>query len=566
VAKTIDSILASVSKERIRKAGTLKIREPEWEDDGWLVAFAEEGSRDFDVRIQLAGGRNLKAHTCDCTETGPMCLHTIALLLHAAGAGTGKKEKAPRTRKISPLEAAMGNAGPEELKAWLLEELPGNKEFLYRFMNRFSGEVRPATPESVQEEVRNVVASLVKKKKKLEQSEVRRILDIWEKTQKPIVDGFMANVQDPAGYALFLAIQLSIGEATRPWVVKTGRVESYLNRLRENALKAIQALPLPVNRQAALSPWLQDLNRPGFSLVYTYFSLLASALPGFDEQTREQLLESLMQRFLKIREEDPYRFGPLERELLEAVGKQKSFGRYASFFGYQFQSTAYNLRLVSLLMEEEKYRDAAHICRMALDRETSLEQIHAYFPLLKEIYKRLGDGGNLLLLARETLPLTFSLEDYRLVAESLTDPEERKKFRNQILARARSSYSLAGHRFCLNMMAEEKNYSRLLEFMGAKTPPSDIAAYIPGLVREFPSVFLGRLLDWDSERARTRMHSDEVPEDTGLVVEGLLAAYSHAQIEESLSVHNQKQLKLGRWPGPVFGPIFKGLSEAVKPA
>lgn len=563
MAKTLDSILTSLGKERLRKAGVLKIREPEWEEDGWLAAFAEEGNRDFDVRIQVAGGRDLKAHCCDCGETGPMCLHVVALLLYAAGGGTGKKVKAPRARKMSPLEAALANAGNEELRAWLLEELPGNKEFLYRFMNRFSGEVRPVTPESVREEVQNVVASLVKKKKKLEQSEVRRILDIWEKIQKPIVDGFMANVQDPAGYALFVAIQLSIIEVTRPWIVKTGRIESYLNRLRENALKAIQALPLPVNRQAALGLWLQDLNRQGFSLFFTYFSSLASALPGFDDQTREQLLDSLMQRFLKFREEDPYRFGPLEKQLLEAVAEQKCFGKYASFFGYQYQSLAYNLKLVSLLMEEGKHREAGRICRMAIDRETSPEYTHSFFLLLKKIYQHLGDAGGLLLLARETLPFTFSFDDYGLVLGTLTDPEERKKFRNQLLARARGSYSLAGHRFCLSLMAEEKNYPRLLEFMSAKTPPADIVAYIPLLAGEFPSVFLSRLLEWDSERERSRMYSDEEPDDTGMVISALLTVYSRTEIEEALSVHNQKQLKLGRWPGPVFGQIFKGLSEAV---
>jgi len=96
------------------------------------------GSRQYDVRVDLATGGF--APWCDCPYDGPgACKHVVAVLLRCVDD--------PPSDNGDRLDAALGGADADELRAFLRDELATDTDLRDRFLARVGEPMRQSVDE-----------------------------------------------------------------------------------------------------------------------------------------------------------------------------------------------------------------------------------------------------------------------------------------------------------------------------------------------------------------------------------------------------------------------------------
>jgi len=102
------------------------------------VTAVVSGSRQYDVRVDLATGGF--APSCDCPYDGPgACKHVVAVLLRCVDD--------PPSDNGDRLDAALGGADADELRAFLRDELATDTDLRDRFLARVGEPMRQSVDE-----------------------------------------------------------------------------------------------------------------------------------------------------------------------------------------------------------------------------------------------------------------------------------------------------------------------------------------------------------------------------------------------------------------------------------
>jgi hypothetical protein len=192
----ITNIGAIFPAQAQKKAEKFPLREIEEIEKGHWVAFADDGPESFDVQITLRKGE-ITAHSCDCgkLDAQGFCLHQLAMLMQLSAKKTNTpKPVTKRKVKENPLTTLLNQIDTDDLKLWLKEVLHQQKDLAIAFTNRFGVRPDDYTQDEIQKITDAAVRSVVKNKKKLDQSELKKIILLWKEVHEPVINHYLSNI------------------------------------------------------------------------------------------------------------------------------------------------------------------------------------------------------------------------------------------------------------------------------------------------------------------------------------------------------------------------------------
>lgn len=280
----------------IQKAEKLKVRDLDTLPSGTKVAFAEEGKNDFDVSLDINAQGEIVASSCDCQSPQPFCHHKVALLLFLekkkSGPKAGGKSKSPK-RELTPAEMKMSELPEEELRMWLQKLFKKRKDLELEFLQAFSPVKTQFTYDEVRALSEEVIQSVVKSKtkKKMEMSEIRKILGFWKTAHAPVLEYYSAN---PAAEDHYRALEgLLISVIAFDW-----RIRNNTNKLQQYEIEVLEKAGTRISQIMDFSEWQKALlyfvryveSNPGSVLRHLYLNFLWGL---YNRETGER------QRFLR---------------------------------------------------------------------------------------------------------------------------------------------------------------------------------------------------------------------------------------------------------------------------
>lgn len=253
----ITSVLKSVTAKQKKTASELLVRELEEVHLGQYIAYVDQDHQSFDVGVTLEN-KKIKNLACDCDQADKMCVHKLALLLTIEQGGSNllypsvdieeaivgkniKNKKSLRTKKLSPSEALLQNLDQQTIAHWLSNVFKKDKSLEQQFLLSFTPVQSVFTPEQVTQLAQKTIASVAGKRKTLEGTKIKKMLDLLDIAYEPI-DGFVQiNITKPVASEIFYAYLNELYDFDR-------RVKHYSKRLDTYVEKYIEKFALYIHQ------------------------------------------------------------------------------------------------------------------------------------------------------------------------------------------------------------------------------------------------------------------------------------------------------------------------------
>lgn len=512
---TKDNYRKVIPPEFIKKAAGDVVRECDEISKGHFQAYVDEKDQSHDVSLTLNEQGEVTGHSCDCKNKKRFCRHKLALLLFISE-GQKKTARKKARKKANPLELLVDEADPEQLKTWVKELLRNNKDLALAFTSHLSGKQKQYLPEEVAKLTLDAVKSVIRNRKKIEVSEAKKIVTLWEQVHKPIVEEYRARVTDKDAFLNFDALIEASEESE--FMLHTSS-----NKLKKYPADQLLGVMEPVNNLATEKAW--DLATGYFAdrilgtrhnVRTNYLTFLSQLMEVSSPEQNKRLILRLVKEFSKVKPSQLHDGDRFTGLLLELVIDNDLFGVHYELFKPLRFNNGYNITLIRALIENGQFRLAEQYARDQI--RFNYQEIYniPYRELLKEIYHREGDHKKLAGVLSELIPHTFDFDDYQFISAEFEDEEARKKFRNRLLARARQaeSHHYDAMRFCFDLLDSEEQYKKMIGYISPYTPYSLLMLYAEKMILADKRALLHHLFLYADDYSRSRHEPKDVDENT----------------------------------------------------
>lgn len=423
-ATKVKDLLAAIPAATRRKAEKFPVREAEELDKGTWVAFVDEGAESYDVQLSLSRG-NLLQHTCDCgkLDAEGFCLHQLAVLLQVSSL-SGKTPLATATKrkkKEDPLETMLGQISQEELQEWVRTLLQQHKNLQMDFMSRFGPKPDDYTAEEIKQMTDAAVKSVVKNKKKIDQTELRQILDLWKKVHAPVLECCISHIANPDKLHMMNALL----EAVRYWcgtlLINSVKLDNYLTDL-------YNALIAPLHKMAVEDTWQKVIHAynlqvqiidNALSPLWVHF-LCRLVVAETHSNRADFILNELKATYLLFSSKKGQVPGSwFTKLLMETYSKLNKKEECIEWLHTLTYDDEFNLKLINELIENDKLERAERLSKDCIKQNYQKQYNTPYLVLLKRIYRK--QPAQLLKLYEvilEIFPVGCSIDDYKLIKEN----------------------------------------------------------------------------------------------------------------------------------------------------
>lgn len=484
----------NVPAELLKLAGKHKIRECDEEEKGKFIAFVEDGINDYDVKILLSAKGEMSEHSCDCGSKVPVCSHKLALLLNLSIPKKQPSAKSKSGAKRSETDILLDAVSPEEIKDWLREVFKSQKDLDLLFRSKFLVRSRAFSKEEVFKISQDAVKSVVKSRRRIDKSEVKKIIDIWRQIHKSVLDAYREN---PAGKSQFEALS-GLLEFTIVFNHDFGSGNSEINKYSvsviQSAEEALLGLP-EAEWNKGLAGFLEVMASKESRLSYFFMTRLLNLYSKCEVSRKELLLNQIMHGFTNYLKA----CGQHKNEYLRAVlpylsESDGSFLKHFHLFEPMRFEPDYNEMLVNKLLAINEVSLAEKYCLNVIVSNVSEEYNYPFYELLKAIYSAIGNRDKLLKIKKLLLPFTFSLEDYKQILISLNNIEEAVNFRKKMLSKARYAYTPQAANFVFDLFLDEGDFKKAIKSINAYTPFVRLLEHWNSLLRADRKEFLRLIL------------------------------------------------------------------------
>jgi hypothetical protein len=493
-----------ISKETLRQASKHTVREIDETEKGQFVAYVDEGSDTYDVAITISTKAAITQHQCDCKSNAAICSHQIAVLQHLS---KGKKTtgiKATKTNsKTSLAQSLLADADPLAVKNWLLTLFAENKDIELAFTAAFKPTTTHYTPEDIKKTTTEAVKVVAKNRKNIETTEAKKIITLWQQVHEPIIKNIIQN----------------LGTKTATTTID-GLVESCLHyqyyfntsstKFTKYPTAILTQLADPINSLQVEETWKNTVTdivslivayNHSFQLHYLYF---AQTLIGISHQARATtLVNMLLHQASTTSSEGKQNSDTYIKTLFDLCVKHQQFSNYTHVFSPITYSNEYNLQLINQLIQCNQLAKAEKFCTAQIQKNVNEEYSIPYYLLLRKIYTLQNNTSQQLATIQHLLPHTFNIEDYNTLIENLTDPEERKKLRTKIFAKAKSASTYngnnQGYKFCFQLLLQEAKPIKMIELISKYPPLSYIVEHFNYMMAADKLKFITTLLQYEKQ-------------------------------------------------------------------
>lgn len=208
----------------------LKVRELDEETKGNFVSFVDDGKESYDVHVSIDDKYELIKNECDCKNKKP-CLHQVFLAKFIANKNQISTEKVARksTKKLPEYHQIIDSLDEFQLKNWVKTYLDNNKSVRFEFLLQFKENTY--TAETLEQNMLDAISSTTNNRKKLGQLQIKNLLNIFDKVNKPIYDKIKDSKDLSSAILLTLMVSKPLNSHYNMIKSNSKKYEAYLDSI-----------------------------------------------------------------------------------------------------------------------------------------------------------------------------------------------------------------------------------------------------------------------------------------------------------------------------------------------
>jgi hypothetical protein len=486
-----------LSKELLIHAEKNSVRECDEVEKGHFVAYVDEGDESFDVALTFSSGSELTAHNCDCKNGKSFCRHQAALLAHIAE--NKKTKQTIKGKKTGKSDALLDEADLIELKAWVKDLFAKNKDIELAFVNYFSAKKHEYTPGEVMQVTNEAIKAVVKNKKMIDATQLKKVIDLWTEIHAPIVQSYLSNMADENSFLNFHTITESCNNFLLKLNVSSNKIRKYIEGLLEQSAEYLNNIYDDEIWTKATGYFIKFIRQDNGIRMH-YLMHLKNLVSVSNEARTQKLVDLLAEQYRKTNPDAIHGGSAYSKIIFEIVENFGLSKKYCHIFKPIRYDNDYNKKLIESLVKNMRLELAEKYCRQQVAYNAREEYNIPYLKLLKEIYKVKKDESKLADVLENLFPYTFQFEDYMFIYSRINDDEEKKKWRTKILSKARSAsrnYNISAIEFSFKLMDSEKRYLKMIEYINSYTPYRIIDEYFEPMANADKTRLLKAIIDRD---------------------------------------------------------------------
>ncbi len=488
----ITAIQKGVTKATQSAINKLGLRELEETEPTNFIAFVDDGAETYDVLLKTNTKGDIIEHACDCAKGKTFCIHKTAVvlgLLQIKEAKPSTVKALPKSKKKLPFEKILDEALWLDVKNWLHTQLVESKDLQMSFTNKFANKKDTYTKEDVIEITKANVKAVVKNKKKIEQTELKKILKLWAEAHEPIIKSIIDDISNEEILNLLVYLHEITNEYNTYFEINSNKISIYaaniLNKC-EHAFLQIQNKELFAKAIKKLATLIFNENYVNLNLLYFLINLSKKGEPWVLDIIVNEIVNEFDKNLVQKKLTNITVFEEIYMYLLDI----KRLEEHILLFIPIHYENSYNLTVIKKLIEYKHFSVAEKYTKLQITSNYREEYSVPYYELLASIYTQTKQEINLLKTKKILLPYTFNYDDYITVTALINDPVELTQFRTKLVTKARSNLSTkACTEFIFTLLAAEGNYKKMIESITSSTPLYLIEKYFVQM-KNADSVFL----------------------------------------------------------------------------
>ncbi len=472
----IAQILAKQSETKLTQAKKLVVRElEEVEVKGNFVAYVDEGEESYDINVQLDKDV-VVGHSCDCGRKDAYCLHQIAILMQFL---PGERQspikknntKEGRIKKVKESEQLLLTLEQEVLASWLLELFKSNKDIELQFLLKFGKNKHEYQETDVAKILKDAVASVVGKRKKVEASEVKKIAQLWEKALEPFWEYLALNIGNEKIIDLFSAVYNTVFDLEYSVFYTGTRFRKFIETGNLKIAGIIAHVDSDIQWVTLTNAywdkmWADESSHGGmlelFILIYQSSST-----------DRKRFLAAKIEDMIASLLVGGYRMDiVVDSFFLDVLLENNMFDDSADYFVPRQWEAKYNLKLIEAIRDHDPNK-AIDYCNRVIAGNVNSTYNDPFLEILEDLYADIGDFSKLAHIKMEKFLSDPNIADFIFIMDHSNDEELNKKFRTRTLSMLRNNMEYAGYdELYFRILEYEKNYKKMLEVIDYRVRPS----------------------------------------------------------------------------------------------
>jgi hypothetical protein len=437
---TLKDIATIFPAQAQRKAEKFLLREVEETTKGHWVAFADDGPESYDVQVNIEKGA-ITHHSCDCGKLDKhgFCVHQLAMMMHLkTGRNIPEKRVTQRRVKADPITVMLNQLEPEELKNWLGEVLRHQKDLSIAFTNRFGAKPVDYTDEEIQLITDKAVKSIVKNKRRIDQSELKKIVLLLKEVHQPVMAYYLRNITDSTKVSLLAKLLHSIENWHYAFKIKSTKIPAYKTELLAQTIQPLYDIENVKVWQKVIAAYFEEAFKEANPLAADWQMLLMEITKLDTRKERvDFMLSSFKQIYLSNR--NTLIVTPaLTKNIWDIFNTSNRLHDCLNWIAPIYHDNPFNLALIDALMENGIQDIAEQHCINIIRQNYYEEYNKPYQERLMFLYRNNPEKRKALhQLLLQLLPVTGSFDDYLLLLREYfaNKPEELQLFKIKMLSR-----------------------------------------------------------------------------------------------------------------------------------
>ena len=484
-----------LSKEIVVSANKKKVRECDEVEKGKFVAYVDDGKESFDVALEIEN-QIVKNTSCDCKNGNIVCVHKLALMLHIAEQ-KNIPTKTARKVKTSKVDLLLNEIPHQDLIMWVKSLFEKNKDLSLLFENNFSVK-NELTVEEIIKATNDAYKAVVKNKKTIDLTQLKKVIELFTNIHEPIVKNYCNNISDENYFNCFDAVIATCKTIDTGIYINSNRVSAYIKKLLSQTIEPLHN----INDKDIWNRTMLFFINKIFGVKESphalfYFANIQNLFTSSSIEIKKEIVHKLM---LGVKNGVSRNFEIVYFiSLLNMMEETALFPQYRSLFKPLYFQNDYNLKLISLLIENEELDLAAQYCKTQISNNVREEYSVGYVNFLKVIYTKQNKFANLALIMEQNIHVTFNFEEYLFIEKNMNE-EKFVAFRTKVMGRAKTASNHGNEMalsFYFKLLAHEKRYKKMLDAIDVYCGFGLINLYFDELASQTKDGFLNALVKKD---------------------------------------------------------------------
>ncbi|WP_395077612.1 hypothetical protein [Flavobacterium sp.] len=499
---TLQNYSKNINASTLKKSQKLIVRDIDELKPNSFVAYVDEDRNSYDVSIILSINKEIISSACDCGSKSNLCIHKIVFLNYLSAKGN-VSNKIARKKKLTQAEEIISGIDVNILKNWVIQLLNKNKDLELLFVNEFSNDKKEFNSKEVKILIDNSIKSVIKNKKSIENSELKKIIDLLDVTLKPVVVFCEDNISKKEGLDLLFFIIDELSDFHNRYYLTSVKVERFVEKISNQVNSKIYLLK-------DYDKWTEIVDLifetifydSKFSLTISTFNFVTSIYTNTSDNNDRRFyfakkLEAFFLFLIKNNQTPSLLFSNF---ILDVLSENKLFESNFKYFKSFRYENSFNLKLIDALLEINKLEEAEILSVHQIRLNGYVEFNIEYWKRLKNIYSIQKNQTKLVEVLTNTVFFDFDFEGLMLIKANKETPYY-NKFRSNLQGKVKRIFSKSKQAvlFYYQILNSENAYSKMIETICSYTNYDLLFEYKEEMYLTDKLAFLINLTDIESK-------------------------------------------------------------------